>query len=185
MRQVRRYLTQAFTGQSDIRRELMAISRTNGGISAKYVNMIRGPSTPHTARIAAIRNWYSRPIYSEIERRYGLREAEIAVISWLGRQDDIRARDICVVSSRPKNTISRAISQLVNKGYITRQIDPTDRREKIINLTKQGWKLYEQIATIWSHQESILTSKLNADELEKFDDILEKIVSALILNESD
>lgn len=155
------------------------------GISAKHISMLRGPSTPHTARIAAIRNWYSRPIYSEIERKYGLREAEIAVISWLGRANDIRARDICIVSSRPKNTISRAISLLISKGYITRHTDQTDRREKVILLTSSGRKLYQQITDIWSRQEEILTSKLNAEDLAKFDDILGKIVSALILTEAD
>ncbi|MBN7773495.1 MarR family transcriptional regulator [Clostridium aminobutyricum] len=76
---------------------------------------------------------------------------------------------ICNKLYLPKQTISLILSGLEADGYILRELNPADRRNKIVTFTKQG----EQYA-------NSLLLELKAAEIEAFSDLPKEQVQSVI-----
>ena len=61
----------------------------------------------------------------------------------LGLKEGITADDIAASSSRPKNTLSRAVNSLLRKKLVLRKQDQADRRRLSLYLTRSGRKIFE------------------------------------------
>jgi DNA-binding MarR family transcriptional regulator len=65
--------------------------------------------------------------------------------------------------------VAAALNNLEKKGYITRQIDPGNRRQILVELTKEGRDLTEK------HQENVLSYTMKMLELLGEDDAKEYV----------
>lgn len=70
--------------------------------------------------------------------KYGMLRTEWRVVFHLGSFGDLTAKDICERARTHKTKVSRAVSALAEKGYLTRKVDPNDRRHTVLHLTKAG-----------------------------------------------
>ena len=82
-------------------------------------------------------------IYAE---RFGLSIPAWRVIVTLGQYEYRTARDIAAHGVMHKSTISRAVAALEQRGLIARKPNQDDRREELLELTKEGWEIYEALA---------------------------------------
>ncbi len=72
------------------------------------------------------------------KNRYGMLRTEWRVLFHLGRYGDLTAKQICAVADLHKTKVSRAVAALQEKRFLVRDEVPTDRRNEILSLTKQG-----------------------------------------------
>jgi DNA-binding MarR family transcriptional regulator len=82
-------------------------------------------------------------IYAE---RFGLSIPAWRVIATLGQYEYRTARDIAAHGVMHKSTVSRAVSALEQRGLIARRPNEDDRREELLELTEEGWEIYEALA---------------------------------------
>jgi DNA-binding MarR family transcriptional regulator len=121
---------------------------------------------------------YNVPLYTWVERTYGLSRPEFVVIFSLGLRDCAVARDIAVSSGFPPNTLSRAIHKLVRLGLTTRTSDAADRRRFVLMLSETGRALFEEALPRFVDFEHMMLEALSEDERTTLSRLMAKMVLA-------
>ena len=75
------------------------------------------------------------------------------------------------------STASRAVDRLVQDGYISRQEDPDDRRQKQLTLTPKGLALIDELQDILVRNTRPMFEALDEDEREQFRRLMEKMLA--------
>jgi DNA-binding MarR family transcriptional regulator len=119
---------------------------------------------------------YNIPLYDWVEREYGIRRPEVAVIYSLGLRDNVTARDISVSYGFPKNTLSRAIQSLEQRSLLRRKSHPTDKRSFLLSLTREGRKVFDDTVPLFVRLQDEMLKPLTARERESLSVLLAKIV---------
>lgn len=99
-----------------------------------------------------------REIIRKLERKLGILEenelsccnislAQCHALVEIGRAKTISLNELAELLNLENSTMSRTVSNLVNSGYVKRDIDATDRRYLTISLTESGQDLFNQIET--------------------------------------
>ena len=119
---------------------------------------------------------FNGPVYGRIAERHGLSRPEYLVLYSLFLSDGIAAVDVCATAGFPKNTISRAIHNLVRRKLIRRSVDPNDRRSFFLHLLADGSRvLDESVPPMVAHEKRML-SGLSKGEQETLSRLLAKLV---------
>lgn len=102
------------------------------------------------------------------------------MFSVLVKQDGLYQRQLSIPTLKDRHNISRIISILESKGYVTKTIDTTTRKVFKISITEEGKKVYEkilpEILRIWTET----VEGIPTEELDIFYDVLMKIKSNLL-----
>jgi|WetSurMetagenome_2_1015567.scaffolds.fasta_scaffold1040266_1 DNA-binding MarR family transcriptional regulator len=98
----------------------------------------------------------------------------------LEKEDNISLKDLAVRLYLDKSTLSRIIEDLVNLGFVDREIPKTNRRSILIKLTKQGASVCKRINySNNSYFQGVLES-LSKEQLQIFLVSFKIIVSKMI-----
>lgn len=99
-----------------------------------------------------------RETIRRLERKLGILEeselsccnislAQCHALVEIGRAKTISLNELAELLNLENSTMSRTVSNLVNSGYVKRDIDPADRRYLTISLTESGEGLFNRIET--------------------------------------
>lgn len=127
-------------------------------------------------RVSYLANFFSGPIYRELEASEELSRPEFITLFCLLHCGSLTAQDISNMTGRPKNSLSRAVHRLVARGLITRIAAPKDPRQAQLDLSDQGRELLERIMPRFQEREAAMLSPLSAAEQREFDRLLGKLV---------
>jgi DNA-binding MarR family transcriptional regulator len=130
-------------------------------------------------RISFLANFFTGPIYAQIMDRFGLSRPGFVILFSLSQQDGLVARDICLVTGLPKNSISRAVTELEAKGLIARDTDAADRRAKPLNLRPEGRALLDEVVPLFRARQTAMLAALDPEEAAEFDRLMTKVVFAM------
>jgi DNA-binding MarR family transcriptional regulator len=130
-------------------------------------------------RIAVLTNWYKLYPYRMFESEYNLSESEGATLYCLAQASGLNATDVCEITGRPKNSISRAMKNLLERKLVTRRVDVRDKRRKIIDLTPKGFGIFKRAEEWFVVTERAMLAPLDKDELQLLDDMLRKMMAHL------
>lgn len=81
-------------------------------------------------------------------RALGLTPPQFEVITALGESGDMHCAALGEITLISKGTLTGVLDRLQQKGWITREPAPADRRSILVRLTPQGQSLYSQLATM-------------------------------------
>ena len=101
---------------------------------------------------------------------------EWRVLFHLGKFGTLTSNDIVGMARIHKTKISRAVSALERKGFLTRDRDARDRRKENLMLTKRGQKVYEELVLQAAEYEKNLTAELEAADIKFIKDILKALM---------
>lgn len=109
------------------------------------------------------------------KEKYSMLRTEWRVLFHLGLYGDLTAKQICTMADLHKTKVSRAVSALEKKRFLTRTEVPTDRRHDVLSLTKNG-----QSAFVDLHNEALvfneaLLAEFSPEEQRIFRQCLEKL----------
>lgn len=130
-------------------------------------------------RVCFLANFFTGPIYAQIQDRYGLSRPGFVILLSLSQQDGLVARDVCLVTGLPRNSISRAVIELEIKGLIARDTDAADRRAKPLNLTRPGRALLDEVVPLFKARQQAMFAVLDEAEAAEFDRLMTKVVFAM------
>ena len=77
-----------------------------------------------------------------------------------------------------KVAVSRALARLIDAGRVRRLTAAHDKRQSVLRLTPQGWKVYDEVAPLALEHEQRLLAHLDADEQRWLTRILDKLWQA-------
>ena len=112
-------------------------------------------------------------IYRE---KFSITNQQWRVIFALARQANCSASHIVHHAALDKVQVSRAVAGLIEKNLLERSADNIDRRNSILNLTIEGWKVYDQIAPEAVAFEASLKGSLDEREVAELDTLLSKLM---------
>ncbi len=127
-------------------------------------------------RLVLLANYFVGPIYADISQRYGIARGEFVVIFCLHQLGPLTAQDVCDITRHPKNSVSQALSKLVEQGYVKKKSDPEDGRRSFLHLTAKARQLYAKVMPIFREREQSMLSLLTSAERVQFLRILGKLV---------
>jgi DNA-binding MarR family transcriptional regulator len=92
-------------------------------------------------------------------KHFGFGRAHHRVLHFVNRHSGLRVADLLDILTITKQSLSRVLKQLIDKGYIAQQAGSSDRRERLLFPTDKGRALAERLA---APQLVRLTEALNA-----------------------
>ncbi len=72
------------------------------------------------------------------KERYGMLRTEWRVLFHVGQTPGMTAKDVCAIAGLHKTKVSRAVSALEKKRFLSRETRNDDRRSETLSLTKDG-----------------------------------------------
>jgi DNA-binding MarR family transcriptional regulator len=99
------------------------------------------------------------------------------VLKTLHENKSISQNEIAELVFKDFASITRIIELLVQKAYITRKINTTDRRKFILEITEKGNKIIEKIYPIVIENRKQALTDLSIDEINNLKIQLEKIIT--------
>jgi DNA-binding MarR family transcriptional regulator len=127
-------------------------------------------------RLLAITNRYLAPVHAQIEERYGLTRDDVAVLVHLAATETATAQEIVRHTGRPKNSMSRSVVSLEERGIIRRRPHPTDGRAAVLQLTAKGRKLRAVLTDAFGAADQHLLASLEQSERAAFIGSLTKMM---------
>lgn len=103
--------------------------------------------------------------------------SEHSIVMYLSINDSINQESISEALMLDKGTIAKTLANLEDKKFIIRKINPLNRREKIISLSKYGKSIIETVKNISEKWENTVLAGLTLEERDTFYRLSEKIAS--------
>lgn len=126
-------------------------------------------------RLTVVSSRYMGPINAELEQGQGLSRDDVTVTICLSITNATSAQEIVRYTGRPKNSVSRAVTSLEERGFLRRYTDAGDRRSSKLSLTPRGRRLVDQIAARFVERDGLLLQPLSEQERRSFNRLLNKI----------
>jgi len=141
----------------------------------KLIDVIDSTPIPFGYRIAFLTNFFRGPFLRDLEKNYGLIRPEWTILICLNYQEGITSKDICEVTEQPSNTVSRAVSSLLDKKLISRKVDNEDARRSLLYISGAGRKLNTSIMIEIKKIEDQMLDCLTPTERKQLDKVLDKM----------
>lgn len=78
----------------------------------------------------------------------GFGRAHHRVLFFVSRYPALRVADLLSILQITKQSLSRVLRELVEKGYVRQEAGPNDRRERLLFVTDKGADLVERLAAL-------------------------------------
>lgn len=125
--------------------------------------------------IKSLDEWLSK-FYDEKLLEFGVNHDQ-ALILWQCHKKALSQTKLCKIIGADKNHIRLLINDLKQKGLIDKLINPKDRRERLIILTKLG---KERVELSFEFVEKRLLERINETQKQKLHNFLFQIYEALM-----
>jgi DNA-binding MarR family transcriptional regulator len=130
-------------------------------------------------RLAHLNDRLMRHVTRFCRGRHQLNIPEWRTMAILGRSGAMSANSVIAQTRMNKARVSRVVTSLLRAGYITREVDPVDRRRAILALTPGGAKIYRQTLAVVKAFEAEILMSLTAAERSGLSSALTKIEAQL------
>jgi DNA-binding MarR family transcriptional regulator len=92
---------------------------------------------------------------ARLAANHGLTQSEFRCLRLFNRDDELNNKQVAERMNLSPSRLTRIIDGLVEKGYIIRQIEPSDRRNMKVTLSKRGKVITQKLndAYVKIHQE--------------------------------
>lgn len=127
-------------------------------------------------RLATLAKEISAAFAQTYESRFGITIPQWRVMSALGNFPDCSASHVAEYSNLDKVQVSRAVTGLVEMGFVERSLDSRDRRNSVLRLSEQGQAIYLQIVPVARDFEARFIETLTPEETAQLDNLLAKLM---------
>ena len=128
-------------------------------------------------RLSVVEIAVSRAIAQLYTDRLGLSQAEWRTFAALGDLQPVAGVEIARYTGLDKMRVTRAISNLTDKGLVTRISDDNDKRRMMLHLTDQGKRTFRDMIPKARAREAFILNALTSTERETLNNLLERVES--------
>jgi DNA-binding MarR family transcriptional regulator len=107
-------------------------------------------------------------IYEKELIGFGLRSSQMSILMMIGKKGSVNQKEIADFLFIDQSTMSRDLTKLIDKDLI-RVTKGTDARHSMLELSKKGSKLLEEIVPVWKNMNEKIErtlGSLNASALD-------------------
>ncbi len=110
---------------------------------------------------------------------HNLTQAEFRCLRLFGRDENLNNKHIAERMKLSPSRLTRIIDGLVKKEYINREIDPNDRRNMRVNLSKRGKQLVQQLNKAYVNIHNEILQDIDVSQHEALITAMDHLLSAL------
>lgn len=110
---------------------------------------------------------------------YDLTRSQAYFLLTLTRKDHISQEELCSELNMSEGTVARSMKRIEDKGLITREINPKDKRKKIIIITEKGRNKVTKIVKNNKEIEERITESLSKEEIDSLKYNLVKLIQLI------
>ena len=130
-------------------------------------------------RLSQLSNTVSQGIAQFYQQQHGLTVPEWRVMVVLGRYPGLTASQVCERTVMDKVTVSRAVKLLLDKQYLQRLNDSSDRRRRPLRVTAdRGKKVLDDVIPFALGYQHALLRSLSPDDFTTLETLMEKLLAA-------
>jgi DNA-binding MarR family transcriptional regulator len=127
-------------------------------------------------RLSLLTNTVSQGIAARYRDEFGISVTEWRILAVLGRFPGLTASEVVARTAMDKVAIHRGVKSLLEKRYLERRTDETDRRRRALHITRpKGQGVIENIIPRARQFERDLLNALTREEAAILQDILDKL----------
>lgn len=126
-------------------------------------------------RLSVLSQAVSGLIANEYENKFGLTINQWRCLVIIQAHQPVTAKDIGSITLLDKMAISRALKSLKKRSLI-KSSPGTDARSQMLNLTKTGQKIYNEVIPIAQDYESRLLNSLTSGQRYTLEAIIDKLI---------
>lgn len=130
-------------------------------------------------RLSVVANKVSRALANLYSERFNVTVHEWRVMAVLGQQPGLSADQVCAKTEMDKVSVSRAVTKLLKKKHIERNVYAKDRRRSNLKLSNNGHKVYDKIVPLALEFETRLVQSLAKNELEQLSVLLKRLNNSI------
>ena len=135
-------------------------------------------------RLAVLSNTVSTTVARAYDKRFSVSIPEWRVIAVLGRFPGLSAVEVAGRTLMDKVAVSRAVTKLIKNGRVEREFADADKRRSILNLSEEGKKLHDEIATLALEFERDLLQGFSQEEIGSLNSTMERLLARASLTGS-
>lgn len=128
---------------------------------------------------------YSRTFFERRLAELNIGFTEHSILVFINKADVLNQEQIAKHFMLDKGAVAKALNKLEEKNYITRQENPNNKREKLIQITEHGRSIMGLLNDELMEWHNCLFRGLSQDEIEEFKNTIEKVAknAAIMINE--
>ncbi len=127
--------------------------------------------------VALMQNYAKDYLSSEFDISFN----QFRVLMILTEKDNINQKYLSKCMDVTEAAISKILFELENKKYIKAEINPQNRRQRKLSLTRKGLDLIKKTAGYLSTSTNSLFSEVTKEERKIFDNVLDKLLKSFTL----
>ncbi|MEC6822807.1 MarR family transcriptional regulator [Photobacterium piscicola] len=121
-----------------------------------------------------------RQLHEQIEQLdLSVTPMHVRVIKIINKMTPCTAIDIATMLERDKAQITRLVNTLIEKEFITKIANPTDKRSSYLCVTERGMEIVEKLAVIDNAMQEKITEHISSDEIAVFQQLADKMTDNL------
>lgn len=128
-------------------------------------------------RLSILSNRVSSLVAGSYKGKFGLSITQWRIMAVLGEYPGVSADEISAKTQIEKSLISRAISDLLKRSLIHRQVSMEDKRRTQIELTQTGYDVYSQIVPLSLKYEAQILDCLSQEEQATLSELIDRLYS--------
>jgi DNA-binding MarR family transcriptional regulator len=136
-------------------------------------------------RLSVLSNRVSSAIERVYGDRFGVGVTEWRVMAVLGHQPRLSAGEVASRTAMDKVAVSRAVTGLVERGLVEREVHDDDRRRSVLALSPQGRAVHDQIVPMALAFEQRVLGGMDADERDLLFRLLDRLDELELQAEAD
>ena len=127
-------------------------------------------------RLSLLSNTVSQGIARFYQQKHQLSVPEWRVMAVLGRYPDSTASQVCERTVMDKVTVCRAVKLLLDKQYVERVTDASDRRKRPLKVSDpHGRSVMKEVIPFALDYQKAMLKNLSAAEWRLFDRLIDKL----------
>lgn len=114
--------------------------------------------------------------YYKFAKKYDMSDIALFTLQIIYESKECIQNDLAEKLSLPKQTICSILDNFEKKGYIKRQINPEDKRNRLISLTKKGTIFAKPIIEDLENLYKSVLRCLSDEDIKKYSDCQKEII---------
>lgn len=126
-------------------------------------------------QLATVSHAIMRSVAGILEDRFGISMPEWKVLAIIAEKPGLSAVTVARLAEMDTVAVSRAVTKLLDRNLVDRQLDSEDRRRSVLNLSPEGATLYDEVVPVAKELEARLLGDFSDEERQ----VLDKAIRAL------
>lgn len=118
-------------------------------------------------------------IYARHFAESGLTGPQFATLAYLQRDGDLAVGRLAGLLDTDQTTVTRNLRLLEQNGLVRQEVDPADRRRRVIHMTAEGRRVFRAALPNWQKAQAELASRLGDDRTARLNRQLDDVLARL------